>query len=1079
MAHAYAELQASSNFSFLRGASHPGELVETASDLGLTALALTDRNSLAGIVRAHAAARHADMQLIVASRLDLTDGPSLLVMPTDRQAYGRLTRLLTLGKRRAKKGACHIALADVYDHAQGQVFIQLPPADWQQESLIRQTRAIASDLGAPCFLAASHLYQGDDRRRLARLAAVAESAGTPLVATNDVHYHVPARRPLQDVLTCIREHCTITEAGFRLAANSERHLKSPADMARLFAGHEAAIARTVDIARACRFNLDELRYNYPEEPVPPGETPQSQLEKLTWAGAGDRYPAGLPDRIVATIRKELTLIARLGYAPYFLTVHDIVHWARAQNILCQGRGSAANSIVCYCLSITSVNPDEIDLLFERFISEERNEPPDIDVDFEHERREEVMQYIYDRYGRERAGIAATVITYRSRSAVREVGKAMGLSADTTAALAGNVWGWSSQGVPDEQVRQAGLDPADPLLRRTLALTRMLIGFPRHLSQHVGGFVLTQDPLSEVIPIGNAAMADRTFVEWDKNDLDVLGILKIDVLALGMLTCLRKAFALLETHYGKRLSLAAVPRDDPATYQMIQKADTVGVFQIESRAQMSMLPRLRPANMYDLVIEVAIVRPGPIQGGMVHPYLRRRQGLEKVEYPSEGLRSVLEKTLGVPLFQEQAMKIAIIAAGFTPGEADRLRRAMASFRHIGDIGNFKDKFIRGMTTNGYTTDFSERCFKQIEGFSDYGFPESHAASFALLAYASSWLKCHYPDVFTCALLNAQPMGFYSSSSLVRDFRDHGGETRPVDVSYSAWDHRLEARDPHRPDEQTSFALRLGLRQVKGLREEDAHKITAVRGAGFRNLRDFCFRTGLNTAALCRLAHADAFRSLNLDRRAATWEIRAMTGPNGQSSMVEALPLFAAADTVRDGPMQPEETVTLPAMQPGEHVMEDYQSLRLSLKAHPLSFLRPVLAERHIKPAGDLTNLPTDSLVRIAGLVLTRQRPGTASGVVFMTLEDETGTANIIVWPTILESHRRIVLGARMVSIEGRLQNEQGVIHVIARRLTDLTSLLLDTLQSEESGQPEQESRATASPHRHPRSVRALPKGRNFH
>ncbi|MEQ8373220.1 MAG: OB-fold nucleic acid binding domain-containing protein, partial [Roseibium aggregatum] len=573
--------------------------------------------------------------------------------------------------------------------------------------------------------------------------------------------------------------------------------------------------------------------------------------------------------------------------------------------------------------------------------------------------------------------------------------------------------------------------------------------------------------------------DRTFVEWDKNDLDVLGILKIDVLALGMLTCLRKAFALLETHYGKRLSLAAVPRDDPATYQMIQKADTVGVFQIESRAQMSMLPRLRPANMYDLVIEVAIVRPGPIQGGMVHPYLRRRQGLEKVEYPSEGLRSVLEKTLGVPLFQEQAMKIAIIAAGFTPGEADRLRRAMASFRHIGDIGNFKDKFIRGMTTNGYTTDFSERCFKQIEGFSDYGFPESHAASFALLAYASSWLKCHYPDVFTCALLNAQPMGFYSSSSLVRDFRDHGGETRPVDVSYSAWDHRLEARDPHRPDEQTSFALRLGLRQVKGLREEDAHKITAVRGAGFRNLRDFCFRTGLNTAALCRLAHADAFRSLNLDRRAATWEIRAMTGPNGQSSMVEALPLFAAADTVRDGPMQPEETVTLPAMQPGEHVMEDYQSLRLSLKAHPLSFLRPVLAERHIKPAGDLTNLPTDSLVRIAGLVLTRQRPGTASGVVFMTLEDETGTANIIVWPTILESHRRIALGARMVSIEGRLQNEQGVIHVIARRLTDLTSLLLDTLQSEESGQPEQESRATASPHRHPRSVRALPKGRNFH
>jgi error-prone DNA polymerase len=753
----YAELQVSTNFSFLRGASHAEELALTAAALGHAAIAVTDRNTLVGVVRAHLAARSAGIPLVVGARLDLTDGPSLLCLPADRAAYGRLSRLLTLGKRRAAKAECRIARADVFDHAEGQIFIAVPPVhpDDGFESALREYR---SQFRSRLFLAATHLYRGDDAKRLAHLAALSARMAVPLVATNDVHYHAPERRVLQDVLTCIREHCTLHAAGYRLAANAERYLKAPDEMARLFRHYPEAVARSAEIAAACRFSLDELRYEYPDEVAGDGRTPQEELIHQTWLGAAGRYPQGIPDTVRASLDHELTLIGQLGYAPYFLTVHDIVRFARSRDILCQGRGSAANSAVCYCLGITAVDPARCDLLFERFVSAARNEPPDIDVDFEHERREEVIQYIYGKYGRERAGLAATVIRYRARGAIREVGKVMGLSEDTVGRLAGSIWGWGRDGIDDDRAREQGLDPADPTLRLTLDLARDLIGFPRHLSQHVGGFVITRGALSELSPIANAAMADRTTIEWDKDDIDALGILKVDVLALGMLTCVRKGFDLLARHYDRHYTLANIPAEDAKVYDMLCRADSLGVFQIESRAQMTMLPRLKPRTFCDLVIEVAIVRPGPIQGDMVHPYLRRRQGLEKVDYPSQELRRVLEKTLGVPLFQEQAMKIAIVAAGFTPAEADQLRRAMATFRKSGLIHSFRDKMIDGMAARGYTRDFAERCFKQIEGFGTYGFPESHAASFALLVYVSAWLKCHYPAVFACALLNSQPMGF---------------------------------------------------------------------------------------------------------------------------------------------------------------------------------------------------------------------------------------------------------------------------------------------------------------------------------
>jgi error-prone DNA polymerase len=1115
----YAELQVTSNFSFLRGAAHPRELVTTAAALGHRAAAITDRNSLAGVVRAHQAAKEVGLRLVVGCRLVLDDGASLLVFPEDRAAYGRLTRLLTLGKRRAPKGECRLDYADMVAHGEGQIVIVLPfedprPARWVEfASLAGRT---AADFAGRAYLAAHHLYRGDDARRLARLAALAETLGLPLVATNDVLYHIPERRPLQDVLTCIREGCTIGEAGFRLAANGERHLKSPQEMVRLFRGWEHAVARSLDIAARCRFDLDELRYEYPDEVVEGGRTAQQRLADLAWAGAKERFSSkpsppgggkgkgeggsqaetspltptlsprqggegekeGIPQKIRDLIAHELRLIERLDYARYFLTVHDIVSFARCRGILCQGRGSAANSAVCYCLGITAVDPARIDVLFERFISAARNEPPDIDVDFEHERREEVIQYIYEKYGRDRAGLAATVICYRSRSAIREVGKALGLSVDVVAALAGSVWGWSNDPIADKRVREAGLDPGDRTLRLALDLAAELVGFPRHLSQHVGGFVITRGPLSELVPIENAAMADRTVIEWDKDDLDALGILKIDVLALGMLTCIRKAFALIERHHGRRLELATVPAEDKAVYDMLSRADSVGVFQVESRAQMTMLPRLKPREFYDLVIEVAIVRPGPIQGDMVHPYLRRRSGHEPVDYPSEALRRVLGKTMGVPLFQEQAMKIAIVGAGFAPEEADRLRRAMATFKRNGDIHLFRDKFVAGMVANGYDRDFAQRCFSQIEGFGTYGFPESHAASFALLVYVSAWIKCFYPEVFACALLNSQPMGFYAPAQIVRDAREHGVEVRPVDVNHSLWDCTLEAsqtEDPSPPfrgeregpiakrwagdrrsgiphlltptlsapgggegDEERP-ALRLGFRQLKGFAAADAGRLVAARGSGYRDPQALWRKSGLGRGALERLAEADAFRSVGLDRRRALWTLKALGEP--------PLPLFAAAaafpraaDGCEDAASEIRAAALLPAMPLGEHVVEDYASLGLTLKRHPLAFLRAELSREGRVSAADLARLPADRRVAIAGIVLIRQRPGSAKGVVFITIEDETGIANLILWPPILERFRRAALGAMLLGCTGKLQREQSVIHIVAERLDDLTPRL---------------------------------------
>ncbi len=1048
----YAELQVTTNFSFLRGASHPEELVVRAKELGLAAIAVTDRNTLAGVVRAHVAAKAAGLPLVIGARLDLVDAPSLLCYPRDRAAYGRLARLISQGQRRARKGECRLALADVFDHGEGQIVVALPP-DEPDPAFVDHLRLVRRRFGADCRLAAHHLYRGDDAQRLARLSALGAAARVPLMATNDVHAHAPSRRPLGDVLTCIREHCTIDAAGYRLFANAERHLKTPAEMARLFARYPEAIAATIEIAQRCRFGLDELRYEYPIDPVPDGRTPQEELTRLACEGARVRYPAdlhpgGVPAKVEAQIAHELALIDQLGYAPYFLTVHDIVRFARARAILCQGRGSAANSAVCYCLGITAVDPARLDLLFERFVSAERDEPPDIDVDFEHERREEVIQYIYEKYGRERAGIAATVICYRARSAIRDVGKTLGLSLDAVGALADTIWGWGGDGIDERYIREAGLDPAAPRVALAIRLARQLIGFPRHLSQHVGGFVITKSRLDEVVPIANAAMEERTVIEWDKDDLDSLGILKIDVLALGMLTCIRKAFALIRRHHGRDLSLATVPPEDPAVYEMLGRADSLGVFQVESRAQMSMLPRLRPRNFYDLVIEVAIVRPGPIQGDMVHPYLRRRNGEEKVEYPSEELRGVLGKTLGVPLFQEQAMKIAIVAAGFTPSEADRLRRAMATFRRVGVIHQFRDKLIEGMVAKGYARAFAERCFSQIEGFGTYGFPESHAASFALLVYVSAWLKRHYPAAFAAALLNSQPMGFYAPAQIVRDARDHGVEVRPVDVNFSHWDGTLESFTPVFPGHDAPLtppslpahaggegkekwpALRLGFRQAKGLAEAEIARLVDRRGPGYRDVRDLERRAGVTRETLDHLARADAFGSLALGRRAALWQ-----SLDRAQVAADATPLFAAL------PHSPGAAVELPGMTLGEAVADDYASLRLSLKAHPVALLRPALARLRVVAAARLGEQADGCRLSVAGLVLVRQRPGTASGVVFMTLEDETGIVNLIVWPQVFERFRRVVLAARLLVASGRLQREGIVIHLVSERLIDRSDLLL--------------------------------------
>ncbi|MBI1386465.1 MAG: DNA polymerase III subunit alpha [Rhizobiales bacterium] len=1167
----YAELQVATNFSFLRGASHPEELVATAHALGLAALAITDRNTLAGVVRAHAAARSIGLRLIIGCRLTFLDGPDILCLPRDRPAYARLSQLLTLGNLRAPKGECHLRLADLEQHAQGQVLIVVPPRSWHprprdddplralagnslappscpdprpgdfEADLLRVREIARGARRAPVYLALTHYLEGNDAGRLAALTALAARHGIRPVATGDVLYHSAHRRPVQDVLTCIREKLLLSDAGRRLAANCERHLRSPASMSRLMRGFELALESTIEIAGECRFSLDELIYEYPDEPVPEGRSPDDHLSELVREGLLWRYPSGPPAKVKENVARELALIRQLSYAPYFLTVHDIVVFARSRGILCQGRGSAANSAVCYCLGITSVDPAEIDVLFERFISPERREPPDIDVDFEHERREEVIQYIYARYGRDRAGLAATVIRYRARSAVREVGKVLGLGNDTLGALAGMVWGSHGSGVlPREHIVEAGLEPDDPLIMLAIELTREIIGFPRHLSQHVGGFVLTRGPLSSVVPISNAAMPERTFIEWDKDDLDELGLLKIDVLSLGMLSCIKRCFDLLVDHGGRELTLASVPREDPVVYDMLCRADSIGVFQVESRAQMNMLPRLKPRCFYDLVIEVAIVRPGPIQGDMVHPYLRRRDGLEPEHYPSpspehgppDELRRILGKTRGVPLFQEQAMRIAMVAARFSAEEVNSLRKAMATFRRVGTIGQLEEKMVTAMIARGYEADFARRCFSQIKGFGEYGFPESHAASFAHLVYVSSWLKCHHPAAFACALLNSQPMGFYAPAQIVRDAREHGVVVRPVDVNLSDWDSTLE------PDGKGGWALRLGMREVDGLDTGEAVRILEARcsthkggpgappasrgsdvppaipgpydnGAGpfasdppprlrgrvlpprqgvgrgpaprhpFRDVAGIRERAGTTIPTLERLAAADAMRSLGLDRRQALWEVRAL-------ARAPAMPLFSWAEAREHGPENP---TVLPEMTLGEHVVSDYQTLRLSLKAHPMAFLRADLTREGCLDCDGLRGLRDGAPVSVAGIVLVRQRPGSAKGVVFMTIEDETGVANAIVWPATLERFRRVVMGARLVHIRGRIQRHESIIHVVAGHLEDRTdwlqrlteeaaSLSPPVARADEVRRPGPEPSGW-TPGRHPRQERVIPKSRDFH
>ena len=1062
---AYAELALTTNFSFLRGASHPQEYVVQGAAYGLAAIGVADRNTVAGVVRAHAAAQALKaegvaIRVLPGVRLVTEDGFEAVTYPVDRQAWGRLCRLLTRGNRRTRKGDCRFSFAEMLEAAEGQMFIAIPPGRRPRppDGFLGRLEALAAAAPGRTWLGASHARRGDERRRLGLLAELGETYGAPMVAVSDALYHHPDRRPLQDVVACIRERCRIGEAGYRLEANAERHLKPPDEMARLFADHPEALARTVEIAQACTFCLSQLHYEYPDEPVPPGRTAQEYLEEKTWERARWRYAGAVPASVGATLGEELRLIAKLDYARYFLTLFDVVEFARSRGILCQGRGSAANSAVCFCLGITAVDPSKHRLLFARFISENRGEPPDIDVDFEHERREEVIQHLYDRYGRDRAALCATVIHYRPRMAIREVGKVLGLTEDVTAAIADTVWGSWGKDVPDKHVREAGLDPDNPVLRQALDLAHQLIGFPRHLSQHVGGFILTRGRLDETVPVGNGAMADRTFIEWDKDDIDAIGLMKVDVLALGMLTCLKRGLDFLEKDHGVFYeTLADLPREDPDTYAMLAKADSVGVFQVESRAQMSMLPRLKPKEFYDLVVQVAIVRPGPIQGDMVHPYLRRRSGQEPVVYPSpdpahgdaDELKEVLKKTYGVPLFQEHAMQIAITAAGFTPAEADGLRRAMATFRHVGTIGGFEQKFVGGMTGRGYPADFAQRCFAQIKGFSTYGFPESHAASFALLVYASAWMKCRHPDVFLAALLNAQPMGFYQPAQLVRDARAHGVEVRGVCVNASAWDCTLEpAGDPK------LHAVRLGLRQVNGLPEAAMHRLVRLRANGYASIEGLQAALALPRNALERLAEADAFRSLGLDRRAALWMVRTLEGTSARKAaqadgterrghLLDApLPLFAwHAD---DGLFRHEPTVELPSLPLSEAVAEDYAATGLSLQGHPVAFFRGRLARigaiparAHCDPA-----LPQGARVTVAGLVLIRQRPGTAKGVVFLTLEDETGIANVIIWKTVFEANRRAAMQARFLAVRGRVQRAEGVVHLVAEGFRDLTESLRD-------------------------------------
>jgi error-prone DNA polymerase len=1015
----YFELHCKTNFSFLEGASHPDELVAEAARLGYAGMAVTDRNSLAGAVRAHLAAKEAGLKLVIGAEITLMDAGPILLWAMDRGGYGRLCQLLTRGRLQAPKGECHLAFTDVAEHAQGLLIGVLAPRDGGSPAELPRWRDVFLD---GTYAVAEMHCNLSDGRRFNQWQRAAQDSRVPMIVAGDVHYHHSRRRYLQDVLTAIRFKTTVAELGTARFPNGERKLRPLDDILQVFPRCPAAIHRTGEVADRCAFSLDELRYSYPEELCPAGETPFSYLTRLALAGAQERYPVGVPAKVSELVERELAIIQELNYAAYFLTVWDLVRFARGQGILCQGRGSAANSAVCYCLGVTSVDPDHIDVLFERFISKDRDEAPDIDVDFEHQRREEVIQYVYEKYGRERSGMTAELITYRPRSAMRDVGKALGLSLDRVDYLAKAIGHHDAGESLPVRLREAGLNPASRLARQLIYLVREILGFPRHLSQHVGGMVLTQCPLSEMVPIENASMPGRTVVQWDKDDLDALGILKVDCLALGMLSAIRRSLDLMEHHTGQRLELATIPTEDPTVYEMIQRADTVGVFQIESRAQMSMLPRLKPNEFYDLVIEVAIVRPGPIQGDMVHPYLRRRKGQEKPDYPNDAVREVLTKTLGVPLFQEQAMKLVVVAAGFTPGEADQLRRAMGAWRRTGIIQQFEQKLIQGMLSRGYTEEFARNLFRQIEGFGSYGFPESHAASFALLAYVSAWIKCHHPAIFLAALLNSQPMGFYGPAQLVADARAHDVEVRPVDVNHSDWETTIESRA-----EDQKLAVRLGFSRIKGLSGAAADAVVQARQAGtFPTYGDFVVRTRLTNAVLSRLAAADAFGSLGLTRRPALWK-----------SLAEApsLPLFSGLPDDDPPPS------LLPLSSP-EEVVLDYHSQGLSLRGHPLASLRESLNDLDVVPAAMLKELEADRRYRVAGLVLSRQRPGTAKGITFMTLEDETGTTNLIIRPQVWERFRRIARQAGALIATGLMQRQEGVIHLIVDRFEDLTSQLPD-------------------------------------
>ncbi|MBB5256841.1 error-prone DNA polymerase [Rhizobium leguminosarum] len=1085
----YAELQVTTHFSFLRGASSADELFATARELGIDAIGVVDRNSLAGIVRALEASRSTGIRLVVGCRLDLQDGMSILVYPTDRAAYSRLTRLITLGKSRGGKNNCILHWDDVVAYSDGMIGILVP--DLPDDTCAVQLRKMAEIFGDRAYLSLCLRRRPNDQLRLHELSNLATTFRVKTVVTNDVLFHEPGRRQLQDIVTCIRHNTTIDTVGFERERHADRYLKPPEEMERLFPRYQDALRRTMEIVDRCKFSLEELTYQYPEEAIVPGKSAQESLEHYLWECVPNRYPEGLPPDVLKTVRHELDLIQKMKYAPYFLTVFSIVKYARSQGILCQGRGSAANSAVCYILGITSIDPSTNDLLFERFVSQERDEPPDIDVDFEHERREEVIQWIYKTYTREKAALCATVTRYRAKGAIRDVGKALGLPEDVIKALSSGMWSWSEE-VTDRNVRELNLNPEDRRLVLTLKLAQQLMGAPRHLGQHPGGFVLTHDRLDDLVPIEPASMKDRQIIEWDKDDVEALKFMKVDVLALGMLTCMSKAFDLIREHKHEDLDLAKIRQEDAATYAMIRKADTLGTFQIESRAQMSMLPRLRPQTFYDLVVQVAIVRPGPIQGDMVHPYLRRREGKEAVEYPTPELEAVLGKTLGVPLFQESAMRVAMVCAGFTGGEADQLRKSMATFKFTGGVSRFKDKLVSGMVKNGYTPEFAERTFSQLEGFGSYGFPESHAASFALIAYASSFVKCHYPDAFCAALLNSQPMGFYAPAQIVGDARNHGVEVRPVCINRSRWDCTLEPIG-----DIGDHAVRLGMRMVKGLATVDAARIIAARTqAGFDSVDDMWRRSGIPAEALVQLAEADAFRpSLRLERRDALWAIKALRD--------EPLPLFAAAaeremKTIAE---QQEPEVVLRQMTAGHNVVADYSHTGLTLREHPIAFLRKDLQKRNIVTCADAMNARDGRWLMAAGLVLVRQKPGSAKGVMFITIEDETGPANVVVWPSLFEKRRRVVLGSSMMAINGRIQREGDVVHLVAQQVFDLSGDLsgladrdidfkLSTGRGDEfahgsPGSPDSRDRPKPVPHPRDIFVKDLQidalkvKARNFH